>query len=392
MTYTQPIAQRFSDVASSPIRDILSVVGRADIISFAGGIPDPSLFPVAKIRESIEWVLAHQPSRALQYATTIGEPEIREQAARRLSRHLPTTADQIQITSGSQEGIYLAVQALVDAGDVVLVEEPTYLAAIQAFRMTGAEVISVPSDSDGVLPDALERLIQVHHPKFVYLIPTFQNPSGNCIPLERRHQIAEILVRTGTMLLEDDPYGEIRYDGDPLPPIASMPGMSAQTLLLNSMSKVLAPGLRVAWMRGEGPIMRAIEVAKQAISLQCSVTDQLAVARFLETEDLDAHIREIIEVYRSRRDTLHDSLSKILPDTKIEKPVGGMFYWAKLDDQIDTARLLTLAMEEGMAFVPGWPFYANNPDRSTMRMSFVTNTPNLITEGVTRLSRALARY
>lgn len=392
MTFEHRIANRFGDVSSSPIRDILSVVGHSEIISFAGGIPDPNLFPVEALKEASDWVLETHPKRALQYATTVGEPELRDQAARRLSKHLPTSPDQIQITSGSQEGIYLAAQALVDPGDTVLVEEPTYLAAVQAFRMGGARLVSVPADDEGVIPAELERLIVEHDPKLVYLIPTFQNPTGRTMSLERRQAVAEILIAHGTTLLEDDPYGEIRFDGEPVPPMCALPGMGAQTLYLNSMSKVLAPGVRVGWIRGEGPVMKAVEVAKQAVALQSSVTDQLMVARYLETNDLDAHVRTIIETYRGRRDALADGLVARFPDAKVNRPVGGMFCWAALGEGVDTQELFKLAIAEGVAFVPGWPFYAEHPDRSTMRLSYVTNSPETIAEGLDRLARAHAAY
>lgn len=392
MTFEHRIANRFGDVTSSPIRDILSVVGRAEIISFAGGIPDPALFPVDALRECSDWVLRTHPSRALQYATTVGEPELRAAAAARLSRHAPTTPEDIQITSGSQEGIYLAAQALVDPGDTILVEAPTYLAAVQAFRMGGANLVSVPADDEGVIPAELDRLIAEHDPKLVYLIPTFQNPSGRTMSLQRRQDVAEILIRRGTTLLEDDPYGELRFDGEAVPPMFSLPGMGERTLYLNSMSKVLAPGVRIGWIRGEGSIMKAVEIAKQAVSLQSSVTDQLTVARFLDTVDLDAHIGHIIETYRGRRDAMADGIAARFPDAVLNRPVGGMFCWASMGEGVDSQDLFRLALEEGVAFVPGWPFYADNPDRSTMRLSYVTNSPETINDGLDRLQRARVRY
>jgi 2-aminoadipate transaminase len=383
------LAHRFADVRSSPVRDILAVVGRDDVISFAGGIPDAELFETADFRAAFDNVLTHQAKRALQYASTQGEPELREQVAARLGRQLPTEAEQIQVTSGSQEGLFLVGMALLDVGDVVLVEQPTYLAAVQAFSLAGGRLVAVPSDEAGMLPDALAAAIAEHHPKFVYLVPNFQNPTGRTMGAARREAVAEILLRTGTPLLEDDPYGELRFDGQAVPPLAALPGMAAQTVLQKSASKTMAPGVRIGWLRAEGPILRALEIGKQAVGLQTAVTDQLAVAHYLATCDLDAHIAKVAAAYRLRRDAMVDGLVGLLPEgASVNRPEGGMFLWARLGGDIDTAEVLARAVDAGVAYVPGWPFYAADPDRSTMRLSFVTNTPQVITEGLARLARA----
>jgi 2-aminoadipate transaminase len=391
--WTFPVAQRLEGVHSSPVRDILSIISRGDVISFAGGIPDADLFALEDLQAAYAHVLARQGRRALQYASTEGEPELREQAAARVSRNVPSTPEQVQVTSGSQEGLYLVGQALLDAGDVVLVERPTYLAAVQAFTLAGARIIGVPTDEHGVVPQELERLIQEHRPKFVYLIPTFQNPTGTTMPAPRRHQVAEILIRTGTVLVEDDPYGQLRFTGEPLAPITAHPGMARQSLLLNSLSKIVAPGIRVGWVRAEGPILRTIAIAKQAVGLQSAVVDQLAAAHYLATCDVDAHVRQVAAVYKERRDAMHAGLPHILPSAAtITSPDGGMFLWARLGHGIDTAGLLPLAVEEGVAFVPGAPFYAHDPDHSTLRLSYVTDSPEVITEGLARLHRAIQSY
>ncbi len=374
---------------SSPVRDILAVLGRGDIISFAGGIPDPTLFELADFRESFAYVLETKGPRALQYASTIGEPELREEAAKRMSRHLPTAPNQVQVTSGSQEGLYLVATTLVDPGDVVLVERPTYLTAVQAFTLVGARMVGVDSDEYGMVPDALAEAIETHDPKLVYLIPTFQNPTGRTMSAERRAAIAEVLVRTGVPLLEDDPYGELRFEGTPVPPIAAQPGMAERTVLLNSASKVMAPGVRVGWLRAEGQILRSLEIAKQGVGLQTAVTDQLAVAHYLATYDLDAHIRRVADVYRARRDAMLAGLDARLPKgATATRPEGGMFVWVRVGGDVDSAKVLPKAVDLGVAFVPGWPFYASDPDRTTMRLSFVTNSPETIDEGLGRLAVA----
>lgn len=382
-------ASRFGDVTNSPVRDILSVLARDDVISFAGGIPDAKLFAYEELRAAYEFVLTRQAARALQYSATEGEPEFREQAAVRMSRHLPTSLDEVHVTSGSQEGIYLVGQALLDPGDVVLVEQPTYLAAVQAFGMSGARMVPVESDADGVLPDVLAAAIAAHRPKFVYLIPTFQNPTGRSMSLARRLEVADVLLRTGTPLVEDDPYGELRFDGDPVPPLTAMPGLAPQSILLNSASKVMAPGLRIGWLRAEGEVMRVIDVAKQAVGLQTSVPDQLVIARYLATCDLDAHIAGIVDVYRARRDTMVTALEAVLPaGAECNRPAGGMFCWIDLGGMTDTGALLPRAVDHGVAYVPGWAFYAAEPNRATMRLSFVTNDHDTIREGVRRLATA----
>lgn len=392
MSFQFPTSHRFDNVASSPTRDILAVLSRGDIISFAGGIPDATLFPVDKLKEASEWVFENRANRALQYSATPGEPEIREQAAKRVSRWLPTDASQIQVTSGSQEAIFLVAMALCDEGDVILMEQPTYLAAVQSFNLLNCTLVAVPSDDNGVIPEELDRLIKKHNPKATYLIPTFQNPSGRCMSAERRQAVADIIIANDSVLIEDDPYGEIRFDGEAIAPISSLPGMAERSLYLNSISKIISPGLRVGWIRGEGEIMKQIEVCKQGSSLQGSVVDQLTVARFLEIVDIDEHIAKIIAAYRVRRDAMASCLAELIPDAKITNPVGGMFFWAKLPDDINTAELNKFAIDEGVAFVPGFPFYAEEPDNTTMRISYVTNSPEVIREGVTRLARAIEKY
>ena len=282
-----PVSPVYDGMTSTAVRDLLDVLSVPGVISFAGGAPAAESFEIDDVRECFDWVFANRGAKALQYSSTPGEPELREQAACRVSRTLPTTADQIQITTGSQEAIYLVGHAMLRPGDVVLVERPTYLAAVQAFASSGARLIGIPSDDDGAQPEALEELIREHDPRFVYLIPTFQNPSGVSMPAQRRREIAEVLLRTGAPLVEDDPYGELRFEGETAPQIAALPGMARQTLLLNSMSKIMSPGIRVGWIRGEGPIMNTLSIAKEAMGLHSSVVDQLAVARYLEHYDVD---------------------------------------------------------------------------------------------------------
>ncbi|MFC0676028.1 aminotransferase-like domain-containing protein [Brachybacterium hainanense] len=388
-----PIAARYAGMESSPLKDIFALAARPDVVSFAGGIPDPALFELADVQAAYDWVLTHHGARALQYGVSEGELELREQAARRVSRHLPTTAEQIRITSGSQEGLFVAAQAMLEPGDTVLVESPTYLAAVQAFSVHGARMLGVETDDEGVVPEALEQAIREHHPKFVYLIPTFQNPTGRTMPLARRRAVAEVLLRTGTALVEDDPYGALSFTGTTYPAIASLPGMAERTLLMNSMSKLMAPGVRIGWIRAQGPMLDTLAVAKAAISMQSSVVDQLTVARYLEVCDLDAHVARVSAVYRERRDAMSAALAPVLPaGAHVTRPEGGMFLWAALGEGFDAQSMLAEAVAAGVAYLPGWSFFADSPDRSTMRLSFVTHAPEVIQSAIARLGEVVAAH
>ena len=391
--FSFPVAARYAGMASSPLKDIFALAAKEDVVSFAGGIPDPELFALDAVTEAYDWVLAHRGTRALQYGVSEGEVELREQAARRLSRSLPTDASQIQVTSGSQEGLFVLAQAMIEPGDVVLVESPTYLAAVQAFSVHGARMIGVDTDDDGVVPEALEEAIRTHHPKFVYLIPTFQNPTGRTMPTERRRRVADVLTETGVPLVEDDPYGELSFTGSTWAPIASLPGMSERTLLLNSMSKLMSPGVRIGWIRAEGQIRDTLSVAKAAISMQSSVIDQLTVARYLETQDLDAHVARVSAVYRERRDAMAAAIAPVLPGSAhVTHPDGGMFLWAALGEGYDAQAMLADAVDAGVAYLPGWSFFADHADVSTMRLSFVTHSPAVIEDGIARLGEVIAAH
>ncbi|ATG55440.1 transcriptional regulator [Brachybacterium ginsengisoli] len=391
--YRFPVAARYAGMESSPLKDIFALAALDGVTSFAGGIPDPDLFALEDVTAAYDWVLSHQGHRALQYGVSEGEVELREQAARRLSRDLPTDASQIRVTSGSQEGLFVVAQAMLEPGDVVLVESPTYLAAVQAFSVHGARMIGVDTDDDGVIPEALEEAIRIHHPRMVYLIPTFQNPTGRTMPVERRQAVAEVLQRTDVPLIEDDPYGALSFTGSTWAPIAALPGMSERTILLNSMSKLMSPGVRIGWMRAEGTILDTLAVAKAAISMQSSVVDQLTVARYLETADLDAHVARVSGVYRERRDAMAAAIAPVLPDgAHVTHPEGGMFLWAALGEGYDAQVMLADAVAAGVAYLPGWSFFADHPDRSTMRLSFVTHSPAVIDDAIGRLGEVIAAH
>lgn len=393
MAFDFPLRDLYAGEIADPVGDLFLALNTPGLVSFAGGMPDAALFDAEPLRAAFDHVLAHDGRRALQYGTSEGDPGLRAIAAARVSRHLPTTADQIQITSGSQEAIYLTALVLLNPGDVILVEEPTYLAAVQAFALVGARMVGVATDDGGILPDALAAAIAEHHPRAVYLVPSYQNPTGRTMPPERRRAVADVLRRTSVALVEDDPYGELGFDGPTPAPIAALDGMAERTLLLNSLSKVMAPGVRLGWVRGQGRVLKALTVAKGAVTMQSPALNQLAVAHYLTHHDLDAHIDAVRGRYRERRDAMTAGLRGILPaGAELTRPEGGMFCWVRLGGGIDTRALLATAVRHGVAFAPGWSFFANDPDLSTLRLSFVTNPPETIAEGLRRLAAALAEH
>lgn len=386
-----PLAARVRSIGGSPVRDILAVTARPEMINFAGGLPAPELFDHEGVAAAFRYALEEAPARALQYATTEGEPVLRERLAERTTaRGLPTTADDLLVTTGSQQALSLLATALLEPGDTVLVEAPCYLSALQVFGLAGARIVAVPEDADGPDPEALADLVVRERPKLLYTVPTFQNPTGRTLPAERRAAIASVAARHGLWIVEDDPYGELRYDGERLPWIAAHPDARDRTVLLGSLSKVMAPGLRLGWLRAPAELRRACAVAKQAADLHTPTVNQLAAARYLDVCDLDAHVARVAAVYRERRDAMLAGLGEALPQGSVwTRPEGGMFLWARLPDPYDTTALLPRVVAQDVAYVPGAPFYAGEPDRSTLRLCFVTQTPQEIGEGLRRLGRGL---
>lgn len=386
------LSLRLADVRSSAVRDILKLTQRAEVISFAGGLPAPELFPAELVAQAFATALAPTAiSGALQYSTTEGDPQLRALLAARLcGRGLEADADEILVTTGSQQALGLVASVLLDPGDTVLVENPSYLAALQCFRFAGARLVTVPCDADGLQPEALPGLIAEHRPKFLYLVPTFQNPTGRTLPEHRRRALAQVAAEHGLWVLEDDPYCELRYDGQPLAPIASHPGAGDRTVTVSSLSKVLAPGLRIGFLRAPGALLGPLTVAKQAADLHTSTVDQHAARIALQMGQLDEHIDRLCTEYRRRRDALLSGLARALPDgSTFNHPDGGMFVWAHLPPGWDAGTLLRIALRNDVAFVPGAPFHATDPDVRTLRLSFTAHPTAEIVEGLERLRLAV---
>ncbi|MFJ3505140.1 PLP-dependent aminotransferase family protein [Streptomyces sp. NPDC090135] len=384
------VASRLAGVGSSPVRDILALTARPEMISFAGGLPAPELFDVAGIRAAYDGVLTDLPRQALQYSTTEGDPELRAAVAGRLTaRGLPTDADDLLVTTGSQQALTLLATALLEPGGVVLVEDPCYLAALQTFAFAGARVVPVPTDDQGIVPEALEEIAARENPTLLYVVPTFQNPTGRTLPAGRRTAVAEAAARHGFWIVEDDPYGELRYDGEPVPWIAADPAASDRTVLLGSFSKVMAPGLRLGHLRAPAGLRRSCVIAKQAADLHTSTVDQAAAARYLRDSDLDAHVAVMRAAYRERRDAMLDGLPAALPGgSRWNRPEGGMFVWATLPEGYDATALLRTAVGHEVAYVPGAPFFCGEPDPGAMRLSFTTHSAEEIGEGLRRLAKS----
>ena len=393
-------ADRLNNVETSAIRELFKLLGKPGIISFAGGFPDSAMFDVEGIRAASNAALAEEPGAALQYGATEGYNPLREQLAAFMTAKGATdvAADNLIVTTGSQQARDLLGKTLISPGDKVIVEGPTFLATIQCFRLYGAELISAPIDGNGVKTDELEKLIAEHQPKFVYLIPTFGNPSGAMLSLERRKAVLEMAVKHNTLIVEDDPYGDL-YFGDAPPPSllnlsASVPGSRELLVHCGSLSKVLSPGLRVGWMIGPAELLAKATMCKQFSDAHTSTFAQATAAQYLKAGRMPATLANVRKVYAERAQAMGDALRKELGDAiEFVQPHGGLFVWARLTGAggkvADGNVLAKRAIEKGVAFVPGTPFFCANPDHATFRLSFATADADKIREGVARLAQAL---
>jgi DNA-binding transcriptional MocR family regulator len=388
-----PVSRRLAETESSPVRELLQIAMQPHIISLAGGLPAPDTFDVPGLREAFAEVMSGpDATRALQYSTTEGDPALRDRLAAFMARRgLPVTGDDLLITTGSQQALGLVAAALLDPGDVVLVEDPTYLAAIQAFQLADLRPVAIPCDEHGPLPDALIDVAAVQGAKVAYLIPTFQNPTGRTMPTERRAALAEAAADAGVWLVEDDPYSALRLDGEDVDLLAAQPAARDRTIVIQTLSKVLSPGLRIGYLRAPNTLLGPLAVAKQAADLHTSTVAQLAAERWLAAHDLGDHIASLAAHYRPRRDALLEALEANLPaGSRWTHPEGGLFIWIELPSGFDAEALLPRALELGVAYVPGRYFYAGAARPETLRVSFATATPDELREGAARLAAALA--
>ncbi len=383
-------SRRVGQLRSSAIRELLRVVNRPEVISFAGGLPAPELFPTELLAKlARELLVSSEGRQALQYSETEGLAALRQRIlARAPFAPGSFTLDGALITQGSQQGLDLAAKLFLDPGDEILVETPAYLGALQTFRFMEAKVTFLPCDKEGVDPEAL-RAALARRPKLAYLTPTFQNPSGLCYSARRRLEVAAAFKGSSTVLLEDDAYRELWFDEPPPPPIST--GVDpARRVYLGSFSKIAAPGLRVGFLLGHPALVRRFVLAKQAADLQTNTLGQHLLLRLLAESTFEDHVARLREVYRGRRDALDQALTKHLGDRLTwQRPGGGMFLWCRLIDGRDSAQLLERALEQGLAFVPGGEFHTEGEGRDTLRLNFSHAPEPKLEEGVARLARAM---
>ncbi|MBL8369853.1 MAG: PLP-dependent aminotransferase family protein [Burkholderiaceae bacterium] len=394
-------ADRLDNVETSAIRELFKLLGKPGIISFAGGFPDSALFDVEGMRASVDAALSTDPGAALQYGATEGFQPLREQLAAFMAAKgaQSVAAEDLIVTTGSQQALDLLGKTLISPGDTVIVEGPTFLATIQCFRLYGARLVSAPIDGQGVRTDELERLIVEHRPKFIYLIPTFGNPSGAMLSLDRRRRVLELAARYDTVVVEDDPYGDLYFDAPPPPSLlqlsAEVPGSRERLVHCGSLSKILSPGLRVGWMVAPAELLAKATMCKQFSDAHTSTFAQATAAQYLAAGRLPVALSAVRRVYSERAVSMGEALRReIGAAVSFVPPAGGLFVWARLTGAdgrgTDAAALARRAIDEGVAFVPGAPFYCADPDQATFRLSFATVGKERIEEGVRRLARALA--
>lgn len=388
---TLRLADRTARIEASAVREILKVAEQPDVLSLAGGLPAPELFPIEALAEAHARVFAREGAAALQYSTTEGYAPLRDWIASRLrTQGLDCDVARTLITSGSQQGIDLAARVLVNPGDRVAVESPSYLAALQAFAGYDARLVPVASDDEGLSVDDLERVHRRAPLRLVYVVPNFQNPKGTTLSLVRRLELVRFAQVHQIPILEDDPYGALRYEGVALPALAALDDVGV-VIHLGTFSKTLAPGLRIAWAVAPRAVLQAMTVAKQAADLHTASITQRATAALLETFDYDGHIQQLRGVYGQRRDAMLASLARHMPaGTRWTRPEGGLFTWVELPAGLPAEEIFAAALAQKVAFVPGSPFYAEAPRHDTLRLNFSNRSPEHIDLGIARLGGVTA--
>jgi len=396
-------AQRTKGMHSSVVREILKVTSQPDVISFAGGMPAPELFPIKRIEEACVNVLREQGSQALQYSITEGYVPLREFIVEKMGRYgIVANVDNVLITTGSQQALDLVSKVLLDPGDVIIVEAPTFVGALQSFRAYQASYASVPLDNEGMMVDLLAQKIVETHPKFMYVLPNFQNPGGVTLSEERREKVVSLAHQYGVPILEDDPYGELRFEGEHLEPLVVISArqnggdpagyFKGDVIYMSTFSKTVAPGLRLGWVVAPVEVVKKLVQAKQGSDLHTSSLDQTVVYEVVRDGFLEEHVKEIREMYRQRRDAMLAAMDQHFPEgTSWTRPQGGLFLWVKLPEGVDCLELIEAAVEQKVAFVPGTAFYADGRGRDALRLTFATCPTEMIDEGIKRLGKAIAK-
>lgn len=385
-------AKGMNNLKASDIREILKVTAMPEIISFAGGLPAPELFPVEKIKEATDVVMDEAGRKALQYGITEGYPKLREQIAERIREKngIETGIDNITLVAGSQQGLDFIGKMFIDPEDVVILESPSYLGAINAFQPYSPNFIEVPTDDGGMIMEELDKILATTEKvKLIYVIPDFQNPSGRTWTLERRQKFMEIVTKYEIPVIEDNPYGELRYKGEFMPSLKSM-DEKGLVLYLGTFSKILAPGYRLGWICAGDAYIEKINLIAQAAVLQTSTITPMIISKFIELNDLDEHVEKIRAVYKHRCDVMIDAMKEYFPpEAKFTIPDGGLFTWVELPDYIDTKKMAAEAIEQKVAYVPGIGFFPNGGNHHCMRLNYSCMPDERIVEGIKRLAQVI---
>lgn len=384
-------SDRIVNTPPSFVRNILKVTESPDVISFAGGLPNPISFPIDEMQTVINKSIEKYGPKLFQYAQTAGYLPLREYIANKYNNEygIDVNADDVIITTGSQQALMMIAQVLINKGDGIVMEEPGYLGAIQAFSLTEPNFYTVPIEEDGINVEKLENTLQQQNIKFVYTVPNFQNPTGLTYSKEKRNQVYELLKAYDVVLIEDDPYGELRWKGEKLPYIGL--GLLENSIVLGSFSKIVTPGFRLGFIVSKNKdLIQKINTAKEAVDLHTNIFSQYAIHEYLETYDLQKHIGKIISLYKEQANAMLQSMEQYFPDViKYTKPDGGMFIWVTLEEGMSALKLFDKAMEEKVAFVPGDPFYINKSNVNTLRLNYTNSSTEIIEEGIKRLGNIL---
>ena len=387
---------RMSQLKGSAIRELLKLATQPDVISFAGGMPAPELFPVEQVMEASMAVLKEQGRAALQYSSTEGYPRLRQQIADRMlaKNNIKTDADHILVTAGSQQGLDFSARVFLNPGDVVLLESPSYLGAVNAFKAAEPTFIEVPTDDGGMIMEELEKILATtENVKMIYVIPDFQNPTGRTWDLDRRHKFMEIVNRYEIPVVEDNPYGELRFEGEYMPALKSL-DTKGLVVYLGTFSKILAPGYRIGWVCAEDEILAKYNFMEQAASLQASTIGQMETSKWIDMFDLDGHVAKIREVYKKRRDVMLETLKNNLPEgCECTYPVGGLFTWVVLPESFNSEEkmkeLQMKCLEKNVAFVAGGSFFPNGGHENTLRLNYSCMPEEKIVTGITALCETI---
>ncbi|WP_207750531.1 PLP-dependent aminotransferase family protein [Anaerotignum lactatifermentans] len=385
-------AKRMEQLTNSDIGDLLKLIARPDIISFAGGLPAPDLFPVEQLKAACNAVMDECGKVACQYSSTEGFPALREKIAARMKakNNIETDADHILVTSGSQQGLDFSARVFVDKGDVVLMESPSYLGAINAFKACEPTFMEVPTDDGGMIMEELEKILATtENVKMIYVIPDFQNPTGRTWSLERRHKFMEIINKYEIPVIEDNPYGELRFENENMPALKSL-DTKGLVIFLGTFSKILVPGYRLGWVCASEEILSMFNFIKQGADLQTPTITQLEANKYMEMFDLDAHVDTIRELYKHRRDVMMEAMETYLPkEAKFTHPDGGLFTWVELPDYIDTRKMALQCLEKKVAYVPGGSFFPNGGKENCFRMNYSCMPDDKIVEGVKAIAEVI---